>query len=358
MKISYFLNKENNNLDLIRILLSCLVIIGHAPILNGASNLWVDPIGNFFTFTYSGALAVKLFFFISGLVVTNSFLTNRSPVYFIISRFFRLIPSLLFVLVVTVFIFGPILTNLSLGEYFSSLDGLRYIRNNLIFSTDYSLPGIFSDNLYKTAVNGSLWSLNYEVGCYIILLAAFLLLTDKNKYYLNIPIAIIIIDTLLPSRIIFNWLGTNPEGYLLPASFAFGVLFAVNADKIQIKLNTVIASFLIYYTFNVTAFAQLIFIFASCTLVIYLASNKFIRKLKPKYDISYGIYLWGFLIQQALYHFLGHIYVGYHCLLALLVSILLALITNVIIEKPFIKIGKHTNKVVQRWFSTIKRQDE
>ncbi len=350
MNIAFILNKNNNNLDLIRIFLACLVIVGHSPILNGGSDFWIDPIGEFFSFTYSGALAVKIFFFVSGLLVTSSWLNNRSTLYFVVSRFFRLMPALLFVLLITVFVFGPIVTTLPWKEYFSNLDNFRYIWKNLIFSTDYSLPGLFAENPYKNAVNGSLWSLNTEVACYIVLLGTCLLLGNKNKYYLNIPIAIIIIDSFLPSRIFLNFLGDNPELNLLPASFALGALYAVNADKLVMNFKIVLGFFLLYYAFSNAAFAQLIFVFASCNLALYLASTKFVIKLKPKKDISYGIYLWGFLVQQTIVHYTGNIYVGLHCLLAIVMSILLALLTNILVEKPFINLGKSTINSIRKRF--------
>jgi len=340
MTISDFLKRENNNLDLIRIILACLVIIGHAPILNGSSLYWIDPIGNFFTFTYSGALAVKLFFFISGLVVTNSLLHKRSLLHFIISRSFRLLPGLLILLIVTVFIFGPILTKVSIHEYFNSLDHFRYIKNNIVFTTDYSLPGVFNENIYKNAVNGSLWSLRYEVGCYILLLGLFLIGKNAKTAILNILIIAIIVDAFLPNKFIFSWLGDNQEINLLPASFAFGAFFAVNANKIKMDLSIVLGSFIVYYLFNLSSYNQILFVLASCNLVLYLASNKHILKLKPKYDISYGIYLWGFLIQQTVVHYTGHIYVGIHCLISLIICIVLALLSFIVIEKPFISIGK------------------
>lgn len=171
---------------------------------------------------------------------------------------------------------------------------------------------------------------------------------------MNIPIAIIILDTLLPSRVIFNWLGDNPEAYLLPASFAFGAFFAVNLDKLKINLGIVLGSFLLYHIFKYTNYAQLILVFSSGLTVIYLASNRFILRLKPKLDISYGIYLWGFLVQQTIYHFLGHIYVGYHCLLALVICILLALLSHVIIERPFIKLGKTTTAALKEKFLVLR----
>jgi len=354
MKISDFLKRENNNLDLIRIVLACLVIVGHSRVLNGPSPSWVDPISLLFPFTYSGAIAVKLFFFISGMVVTNSYLNNRSPTHFIISRFFRLMFPLLFLLLITVFFFGPVLTNLSINEYFTS-NPFKYIWNNLIFNTYYELPGVFQYNLYALgAVNGSLWSLRYEVECYIFLLGAFLILFNKSKYLLNIPIALIIIDTLLPERIILKDLGGNPDLYLLPASFAFGVLFAVNAEKIKTNLWIVIAAFVIFYLFNNTDYTQLIFVFACCNLIIYLAQTPFMLKLKPTYDFSYGVYLWGFLIQQTTYHYLAHISIGLHCLISLTASIVMGLISSIFIEKPFINLGKQTIRVLKERFPSLK----
>ena len=192
MKISEFLNKENNNLDLARILLACLVIIGHSKVLNGTGGYWIDPIEHFFGFTYSGAFAVKLFLFISGLVVANSYFNKRSPVYFIVSRIFRILPALLFVLLVTVFIFGPLLTKYTASDYFSQLNNFAYIWHNIVFYSDYYLPGVFTDNLYPDIVNGSLWSLRYEVGCYAVLLLLLLILGNRNKKYFIIPILLII----------------------------------------------------------------------------------------------------------------------------------------------------------------------
>lgn len=340
MKISQFLNKDNNNLDLIRIILACLVIVGHSDVINGSGSYWIDPVQHFFKFTYAGAFAVKLFFFISGLVVTNSYLSKKSAIYFIISRVFRIMPALLFVLILTVFLFGIFLTKFDTYDYLIRLDYLRYIRHNLVFYSDYILPGVFTENLYPNIVNGSFWSLRYEVGCYIVLLFLFVLLGKKSKYYILIPILLIFIDTLLPTRFILGFIDNNPEKYLLPISFAYGAFFAIMSDKININIYVVIFSLLAYIIFKDTIYADLIFLFASCNILIYISSRTFILKLKPKYDISYGIYLWGFLVQQTIFHFFGHFYIGFHCLLAIVLSVILALITFIYIERPFIKVGK------------------
>jgi peptidoglycan/LPS O-acetylase OafA/YrhL len=60
MKISEFLHKDKNNLNLIRIILACMVIIGHSEVL--MEKVLIDPVKKLFEFTYAGAFAVKLFF--------------------------------------------------------------------------------------------------------------------------------------------------------------------------------------------------------------------------------------------------------------------------------------------------------
>ena len=155
MKVSYILNRENNNLDLIRIVLACMVILGHSPFLNGSSRFWFDPISLFFSYTYSGSFAVKMFFFISGLVVTNSLITQKSAIKFIIARIFRILPALFFVLLLTVLVFGSILTSHNLSSYFLDKKILSYFLDHLIFSNHSidSLPGVFENNIFKNKID-------------------------------------------------------------------------------------------------------------------------------------------------------------------------------------------------------------
>lgn len=344
MKITNFLNKENNNLDLIRIILASIVILGHTIAINGDSKYWLDPIAYFFPVTYSGAIAVKIFFFISGLVVTNSYLKNDNVIYFIISRAFRVLPALLFVLIITVFIVGPIFTNFSLLEYYSDPKTWSYISKNMIFNTQYTIPGLFTDNLYKSSINGSLWSLLYEIKCYFFLMCTFLLIRKKRTVLLNILFSIIVIDCFLPISLIFDQLTrNNPEIYFLPFSFAYGAFLALNDRKLAINLEVVIISFLFYFAFKDTAYNELLLIIAFCNLVIYIASRKFISKLKPKFDISYGIYLWGFLVQQIVYFIFGQIYAGLHFIIALIISMGIAYVSFIYIEKPFVIFGKNAS---------------
>ena len=350
MQVSYILNKDHNNLNLIRLILASMVIVGHSPILNGGSAYWADPITYLFPFAASGPWAVNLFFFISGLVVTNSLINNRKPLQFIVARLFRIMPAFAFVLIISAFIVGPIVSSFTFKQYFDSSTTYTYITENLLFQVYYNLPGVFATSFYKNAVNGSLWTLAYEMSCYVILLGVFLIIRNKGKLFYNIILGLIILEGFSPYKFIFNWLGTNPEINLLPAAFALGSLLAVNAEDIKIDKYSVLGLMLIYFFFRTSGYANFFFNVASSITILYVAAHKKFNFYRPIYDVSFGVYLWGFVVQQTLYHYTGKIYVGWHCAISLIVSFILAYITHFLIEKPGINLGKklapYTNTVL------------
>lgn len=342
MKIEQFLKKENNNLDLIRIFLASFVILGHTIPLNGTTDFWIDPITFFFPNTYSGAISVKIFFFISGLVVTNSYLNKNDFVYFIIARLFRILPALFFLCLITVFVIGPIFTNLTIQDYFSNPESVNYLKDNMLFKTQWVLPGVFKNNYYKDSINGSLWSLHFEMYAYLFLMISFLIVRFKKRIFFNLIFIIIIIDTLLPTRIIFNQLGNDPGIYLLPFSFALGSFFAINSKEIRINYLTILFSLILYIISKNRGVEEIFLILFFCIMAVYISSLKIIMKFKPKNDISYGIYLWGFLIQQIVFYTFGKLYAGTHFIIALVFTLIIAYISFIFIEKPFINLGKKT----------------
>lgn len=338
MLVKEVLRHENNNIDLLRILLASLVVFGHADALNGPSKYWIDPVAFLFPFTYSGALAVKVFFFISGMVVTNSLLKTRSPVKFITSRFFRIWPSILFLLVVTAFVIGPMVTEIPISSYFGSLDVYKYVPRGLFFQFG-PLPSLFTASRYPSVINGSLWTLPLEVNCYLLLLGLFLILNTQRRAVINVVLLLILVESLWPTKFLFN-LGAEPEVNLLPVSFAFGAFLAVNAEKIQITLMPVVGLWIVYFFSRNCSFVQVALILATCATLLLISTSSWFVRLKPRYDISFGIYLWGWVCQQVVYHFMGHIYAGFHTLLAWSMAVGFAFVSHFLVERHGIAIGR------------------
>jgi peptidoglycan/LPS O-acetylase OafA/YrhL len=345
MIVKELLKRDNNNIDLVRIVLAAMVIVGHAYKLNRSSGLSQDFIEAFTHFEYFGSLAVKVFFIVSGLVVTNSLMQSRSAKRFLVSRFFRIIPALALVLLVTVIILGPILTTLPIHDYFNNISTWNYLGKNLIMVTQYNLPGVFETNPKGSIVNGSLWTLPFELGCYFVLLAIFMLLKDRGKYIWNLAFLLIVIESLLKNRLLIPN-ETNSEVYLLPASFAFGSFLAVNKETINIDASSVGSLLVLLLIFRNTPFAHLLFIFTVAVTLLLLSTTSFALKLRPKYDISYGIYVWGFLIQQILIHYLINLNVYIHILFSLLLAILFGLFSYLLVEQPGINLGRSINKKI------------
>src|SRR5262249_40258257 len=155
-----------DNFNLLRILAALAVLVSHAyPIALGPGT--PEPLARVLGINL-GEVAVLMFFAISGYFIFQSFYNKRSIFEFVFARILRIYPALLAALVLSVFVLGPLFTNLTLVAYFSDPQTLLYIPRNLrLWPMQYGLPGVFEDHGYP-AVNGSLWTLAFEVACYAL----------------------------------------------------------------------------------------------------------------------------------------------------------------------------------------------
>ena len=168
-----------NNFDFIRFSLATLVVLSHAYQIVEKKNL--EPFGIFTNhFVGIGEFSVYIFFIISGFLITKSFV-NNSIKDFIKSRFLRIYPALFFLIIFTILI-GCLITPISYSEYFSSRLTLDYLLNIFCLKLSFNLPGLFVSNPIGI-VNGSIWSLPYEIFCYLFLGVIGLLLRKKINYY-------------------------------------------------------------------------------------------------------------------------------------------------------------------------------
>ena len=163
--------RERNNIDTLRILAALTVMLSHSfPLSYGNEDR--EPLfrisGKQTTF---GAIAVAVFFIISGYLITQSFQRSPNPLRFLIARGLRLLPALAVVLVILAFIVGPAISALPLSAYFRSSGPYEYIIINFsLVSWLNELPGVFPGNPLPGVVNGSLWTLTYEARCYLAVL--------------------------------------------------------------------------------------------------------------------------------------------------------------------------------------------
>ena len=268
------LGRDANNFDLIRLIAACVVIYGHAFSISPEPGKQ-DP---FIAWTGypAAAMAVKMFFFLSGLLVTNSLIEKRSALQFLIARFFRIWPALLLVLIGSAFVIGPLCTRLDLGTYFSDPNTYLYIKRQAFMQTwatqaagYYNLPGVFEGNPFKSTVNASLWSLVVEIYAYLVLVALFLVGFTSRKAA-TLVIALVLLDAVLPTRLIFWFLPKGNEDFsYLPFCFAVGAGMAIFKDKVQINIGIPIGFAMLFYLFHGGEHERYFFYLTAFTAALY-----------------------------------------------------------------------------------------
>lgn len=339
MKLAELLKKENNNLDVFRLIAAGMVIYGHAYAIAPQAGQ-TDWIGRMLEYDYSGSLAVKIFFFLSGLVVTNSLLQKRNAVDFAISRFFRIWPGLLAVLVVSALLVVPFFSALSFSDYFSSSQPYRYILKNTFLQLDYDLPGAFLNSPHNHAVNGSLWTVPMEVGAYIGLLALFLLGVFRSPKLTVGVFLLLMMDPLTGNRLLFTWKSPSfHSDYFIPC-FAIGAMLAYFKEHIEIGAGIVMGSILIYLLFQASSYKFYFFYMALFLSIVYLSGTPLLRRLKLRSDYSFGVYLWGFPVQQILQQSMPEKGTQFNQLASLVVALILGYLSWHLVEKRGIAFGQ------------------
>ena len=305
------LGRGKNSFELIRLVASLSVVFGHAFALH-PSNGHAEPIGKLIQFDYIGTVAVFMFLFVSGIFVTASYDRSRSLLRFAILRIGRIWPALIVCILITVFIVGPLVTSLTISEYFSSHETWNYLLTNIkLMEVRYNLPGVFDYNWYNDSVNGSLWILPVLVRCYA--LVAVLGLIGCLRHWKWVTLAVLgIISVYFFSQLYFagqityyifqSYLmgGLTPLGVRCYAFFLAGMLAYSYRKVIILDARLSVFFFALWLSGMNTGFSSTLFYLFLAYSVLVLASSKISKRVVLPGDYSYGIYIYGFLIQQLL----------------------------------------------------------
>ena len=319
---------RTNNFDVLRLLGALLVLVSHSYALSGKPEPTVAGVS-------FGALGVFIFFGISGFLVTKSWVHQPRLGAFFAKRALRILPALFVVAVLTAYVIGPLVTTGSLQSYFGSPLTHAYALRNATLRTDYLLPGVFAHNPYPNAVNGSLWTLPTEARAYagvaiIGLLVAFMLGSRPlfrrpkvSRRFVFIGSAIVLAIGLVAA--ILKASGHDPAGYgvSLPGprqvtggfsqwylflEFAVGGALYLGRSRVTLRWDAFAAVIVVWvaashatmlpHTFRSEFVPALVIPYA--TLVLAFRGSPRWRKLTAWGDISYGVYLWAFPVQQVI----------------------------------------------------------
>ena len=299
MLLQELLKKENNNIDLLRLIAALAVIYGHAFAITPQPPL-VDFVSARIVGEHSGSIAIKFFFFLSGLVVTNSLIRNPSILAFVGARAARLIPGLVVCMVVTTFVVAPHFSTLAFSEYFGNRLPYSYAWLGMTFRPEWALPGVFASNPMP-AVNGSLWTLPSEAKCYIALAALAALGAVRARWVATtVTLGIIVVLTLVYFGVVHGLHAEKKETSLLQIYFFAGVTLCLISPFIEISKWTVGGLLAVAYLLKSTVLYPTLMVSTLLVSALWLSTTRAFRTLRLPGDYSYGVYLYGFFIQQCI----------------------------------------------------------
>lgn len=308
----YIMNSaiRNNNFNAIRFLAAFFVVAGHMYVLTGES----APVlcGHSIQ-----TIGVYIFFVVGGYFIAQSWLNDKSIIKYTLKRIFRIWPSLIAVVTISIFVLEPCFTKLPLRLYFRHC---WIYASNILLYISYSLPGVFENNIYPNAVNGSLWTLPIEVAMYVFVPAYFAIIgsvhSDKLRHGLVLAITVFLCSLDLyflhaPCSLVIYATDLISAVHMLPFYFiGMTVKYFENSSErfnacVHRTDNLPLAALLLLLScaFDVNEIYSRIVLYVVVPYMVFAigyAPSSVLKRIGSKAEITYGIYLCSFPIQQCL----------------------------------------------------------
>lgn len=303
------LSADGNNFTAMRLLLASSVIYTHCYfIAHGIGG--VDDLSGFLGAPIS-AYAVDGFFFLSGFLVYPSLLRLGSAVRFLTARFVRLWPGLALCILLTV-LAGGFFTSAPASAYLGG-DTARFILSNLTFTVaSYRLTGV-SCGGEPCVLNGSLWTLPWEVRCYaaLAIIGAFGLARPSIMKWFVLPATLVgaLVWDVPAVQEVARGLAGDGAVYLIStfdrlwAAFALGVAAYIYRDRIPLSwgiLAVIFALTIGAHHLGVGLHMRAILIGYAVLCGGFLTAKRGAASATWP-DYSYGMYIYGYPVMVAVY---------------------------------------------------------
>jgi len=351
MRLNEVFGSRANNFNLLRLIAASLVLGTHSftVVTGDADN---EPLRLSLGITW-GAIAVDIFFVVSGLLVTSSMRRSDSAIDYSVARALRILPGLFAALVVTGLVASAM--------FYRTLDVTELVwyvfRNTFPFGEmPDRIAGIFVGNPAGPGFNASLWTLPVELRMYrnvlLIWLLSFLLLKRRRlafdcmivaaaAYFLARHLAFPSYATIeaSPSRLqMMFFVGAAAlvlARYIRLSWIAVGaVVAAIVAASLQRSAFYVVYSLGLWYVVLCLA---------------YLPRGK-VLSFNRLGDYSYGVYIYAWPVQQMVISVWPGIGVAAHIVVSAVIVLGLSVVSWHVVESPALQLKK-------RWIGRKHRVD-
>lgn len=327
-----------HSFDLLRILAACVVVFSHSFLI--AEGVEANEPSQRLVGEILGVYGVFVFFMLSGFMVSESAARTGDLVQYTLKRAARILPLFVVCNVVVVAFVCPLFANegalafLSQRSTWSELAKVLTFRSAGLYLPDVTFYAAMEGNPYlQHTVNGVLWTIRLEIACYVFVALLWALrVLDRG----GAVIAVMAIPVLL-------FLTTHTDSGFVHGlafcapSFAAGMVMRAFAKRHRPSLGVTFGSFAVLV---VIAFGwryldgappwdragTILFPLLMICPLLYLGLLEWpwLKQVRAFGDPSYGVYLWGWPIQQVLRSLTGAGWSGY-AFAALCVPIALAI---------------------------------
>jgi peptidoglycan/LPS O-acetylase OafA/YrhL len=330
-----FSQRRTGGFDYLRILLSVAVVYIHTWAVT-----WAGEYQSPEFVRLSARLILPIFFALSGYLVASSLDRTRNLPIFLGMRFLRIFPALVVETILSALLLGILLTTLPISEYLTHPTFFDYF-NNIYGNVRFYLPGVFESNPHKM-VNASIWTVPFELECYIALALIYLVrLFDNRVLFL---LAVLAVSALFAYQLrnVPEGTGIFMPGRVLVIAFLAGNLVykfreLLPAGIAAAVITTLIAGALLQYKFTMIPAA----FFAAYAAAAWGSTNPWRAPIIFNGDYSYGVYLYAFPIQQMVYQLFESKSIAFNFFASMLVVAFWAAFSWHVVEKPSLKLKKY-----------------
>jgi peptidoglycan/LPS O-acetylase OafA/YrhL len=352
---------KNNAFGFLRLSLAILVIFSHSFHLGGFG---IDRLAAFTEGRYAiGSLAVAMFFVLSGFLICRSASTSRSVPRFLWHRFLRIFPGYWVCLVVCACVFAPLMAFVEFGTFTSvfsaswnspqsfmirnagffhlnefSISGILFIRPN-------SIAGVLSHNPVPGIFNGSLWSMPFEVSCYLAVAALAAVGVLRRARF-------IVLGLFAGLWCLYAFDCLNPDGFgrcfpspgmkllvMLCLFFSAGCVCFLYREKIPHSTAAFVISLVALAVSLPLSVFGLVAPVAMTYAFLWLAFTLPFGRFDTKGDFSYGTYIYAFPVQQGMALLrIQEKGFGLYFVSSLLLTSVLAFLSYRLIEAPCLRL--------------------
>lgn len=280
---------RDNALNAVRLLLAVMVIFAHATLSGLGSFRHVGDVD-------LGELAVGGFFTVSGFLIARSRVSLPFGAY-LWRRALRIFPAFWVCLVVVAFGFASLSTIVT-GQSWDPLSAFGYVARNLglwIFQ-----PGV-ADTLPPDAFpwwNGSLWTLFYEFAAYLVagaILSVAVVRAHRAPAMFGLLALVTVVHAIVPGDAGYFWLNSLQLG----GFFAAGMALWSVSDRVRVSHVGAAAAAVVFVTLVALEQVALLGPLPVAYLCLY-AGAKLPTRVGARNDVSYGMYVYAFPVEQLL----------------------------------------------------------